>query len=425
MNSPSMVRDPIYTVTQMVVSRAVKRARVGLDVAKQVLPVAAAVGDLILSRNQRRKANKVVNKLRQVDAVTTKMEQALSLYNNMPHTVGVNPMITPGMLGPGTAAGYQFANRGPRMLARGNTLGSITIRHRELLGTLSPNSSVWGVESTILTGVVNPGNTVMFPWLSTIAQNYDKYKFLALSFEYVPSCSTTTEGRVIMSIDTDMDDSAPGSYAEHMSMIHAVSTSPWMPVALKHHNLSKTPKFVRSGYAPTTYPAIDFEGRFWLSDNGFTGATGDMFVDYVVVLSEPQSSIPPAVTFPFFTTPSATDPAGFGTAGTVQSYIVAGDGTDSVITFLKVGTYVVNITVRNTAAGMSAPALSGTAGGKYQFFSISSDAKTIMFTLAIKITTPNQNVKLHITGTPTIATTSISPITLGEYNGVVQHMTSF
>jgi hypothetical protein len=60
---------------------------------------------------------------------------------------------------------------------------------------------------------VNPGQVSMFPWLSTIAKNFEKYCFEYLEFYYkreVSEFATNGQtGKVIYSFDTDASDPAP------------------------------------------------------------------------------------------------------------------------------------------------------------------------------------------------------------------------
>jgi hypothetical protein len=62
---------------------------------------------------------------------------------------------------------------------------------------------------------VNPGQAGLFPWLSSIAKNFEKYQFEYLEFVYKREVSEYAAngqtGKVIMSFDTDASDPAPTS----------------------------------------------------------------------------------------------------------------------------------------------------------------------------------------------------------------------
>lgn len=59
--------------------------------------------------------------------------------------------------------------------------------------------------------VINPADTTTFPWLSSVASLFDKYKFHKLEFRYITSSPTTTGGTVSLAVDFDTLDSAPAN----------------------------------------------------------------------------------------------------------------------------------------------------------------------------------------------------------------------
>jgi hypothetical protein len=63
----------------------------------------------------------------------------------------------------------------------GGSTHSNIVCHREYLGDISGTSNF-----TVLQYPLNPGNTTTFPWLSTVAQNYQEYRFHGLIFEFRP-----------------------------------------------------------------------------------------------------------------------------------------------------------------------------------------------------------------------------------------------
>jgi hypothetical protein len=65
---------------------------------------------------------------------------------------------------------------------------------------------------------INPGQAATFPWLSSIAKNYEKFKFLMLEFYTVPQVSgfatAGQTGEVVLSVDYDASDAAPANYQQ-------------------------------------------------------------------------------------------------------------------------------------------------------------------------------------------------------------------
>lgn len=86
--------------------------------------------------------------------------------------------------------------------------GTIEFAHREFIGDLT--SSVEFVNTAY---PINPGNSTLFPWLSTIARNFEQYQMLGLIFEFKTMSATavgttnTGLGTVIMATDYDVLDS--------------------------------------------------------------------------------------------------------------------------------------------------------------------------------------------------------------------------
>jgi len=50
---------------------------------------------------------------------------------------------------------------------------------------------------------INPGNSIAFPWLHTIARCYDKYSFKKFSATFIPYVATTQVGDVCMTFIAD------------------------------------------------------------------------------------------------------------------------------------------------------------------------------------------------------------------------------
>lgn len=100
--------------------------------------------------------------------------------------------------------------------------GNIRIRHREMLIDLrnSPQLNVHYFE-------VNPGLPTTFPWLAPIAGRFESYTLNRLSFEYVPFCSSATNGCVIMSPDYDVSDYPPEDVVAISSFPNSVRTPAW------------------------------------------------------------------------------------------------------------------------------------------------------------------------------------------------------
>lgn len=83
----------------------------------------------------------------------------------------------------------------------------IRIHQEERIASVSGPTS--GTSFNAKKYVINPADTTTFPWLSSIAALFDKYKFHKLEFRYITSCSTSTAGNVSLAVDFDTLDSTP------------------------------------------------------------------------------------------------------------------------------------------------------------------------------------------------------------------------
>jgi len=86
-----------------------------------------------------------------------------------------------------------------RIINRGK-LPTIRIRHREYLRDIDVTASTdarWTVP-------INPG--MSFPWLSSVAMAFEKYKMRSLTYEFVTSTATSTTGAIALIPEYDPDD---------------------------------------------------------------------------------------------------------------------------------------------------------------------------------------------------------------------------
>jgi len=141
----------------------------------------------------------------------------------------------------------------------------------------------------------------MFPWLSTIAQNYERYKFQMLKFHFRTGAPTSTPGNIGMYVDYDATDPAPTSKL----------------VAYANRNYSDGPIWANSTFVATredldrlpSYYVFDgntteIDHALDLSDLGVLNVitsmdsspnlSGELFVEYEVRLMTPSPRPAPA-----------------------------------------------------------------------------------------------------------------------------------
>ena len=181
----------------------------------------------------------------------------------------------------------QFANR-----------GAIEFSHREFITDVSATTSF-----TNNSYLINPGNAVLFPWLSTIAKNFEQYEMLGLIFEFKSMSATSSitansnVGTLIMATDYDVLD---GPYQDKRAMevtdfatsgaiynnqIHPIECDP------KQNVMSKL--FIQPGNSVVSYPddaRFSALGNFQIATSGVptSNVVGELWVSYHVRLLKPQ-----------------------------------------------------------------------------------------------------------------------------------------
>jgi len=183
----------------------------------------------------------------------------------------------------------------PRM-SQGNN--SIRVRHRELFGVIN------GFISFTKTALnLNPGNSVLFPWLGIQAKMWERYRFHRLRMHYVTRCATTVGGSVIMAADYNCLTAGPVNEQSMLSYQGAVEDVAWKdiicdvdPSALHPGGI---PKYVRGRYEFTgqdlkTYDAAEL----YIATTGFAADNtqcGRLFLEYDVEFYTPQIDPPNAI----------------------------------------------------------------------------------------------------------------------------------
>lgn len=204
----------------------------------------------------------------------------------------------------------------PRVSAAGN--GSITIKHREYIQDVNGS-----VAYTATSFPVNPGMTQTFPWLSTMAQLFESYRFKSLHFEYETQKSASTNGTVLLGVDYDAADSAPLTKQQLMSFEGAVRSGVWQECTFKAlpaslHKFGPV-KYNRSGVLAANQDIKTFDsGNLFVATQGCADATaiGELYVNYEVEFQTPQIHAAGAVSGGTYTSSTGIATATpFGTAG--------------------------------------------------------------------------------------------------------------
>lgn len=180
-------------------------------------------------------------------------------------------------------------------LGRGNV-----VMHREYIGDVITSSTIGGFKNDSYT--INPGNDRTFPWLSTIAQNYEQYKihgmifmFKSTSGESVASTNTAL-GTVIMA--TDYNVNAP-AYRTKNEMEQSQFAQSFKSAASAIHGIECAKDeipinafYIRTGAVPANDSIKWYDlANFQIATQGFQAASvniGEIWVSYLVEFLKPQ-----------------------------------------------------------------------------------------------------------------------------------------
>jgi len=105
------------------------------------------------------------------------------------------------------------------------TKDGMILRHRELVYPNIAGSVAFAVQASIS---VNPGLLASFPWASPIATQFEQYRVRRLTVEYIPSCPSTTQGDVNITVDYDASDLQPTSEVQAVDTVGARQFQCWM-----------------------------------------------------------------------------------------------------------------------------------------------------------------------------------------------------
>lgn len=184
---------------------------------------------------------------------------------------------------------------GPPAFAGGR--GQTRIVHREYIGDVLSVGSAFSINYYL---DINPSNQLAFPWLSTIANNYETFKFHGLIFEYKTTSATavastnTALGVVVMATQYNIDDPVFTSKVQMEQFQFAVSTVPSNsmihPVECKPQSGVTENLYVYTG--GTGDLRFTQAGVFTLATAGQQAAAniGELWVSYDICLSMPRQS---------------------------------------------------------------------------------------------------------------------------------------
>lgn len=186
----------------------------------------------------------------------------------------------------------------------------VSLSHREFVASVTGNSADFLLlgPSAVFPGFdLNPGNSILFPWLSIISLGYEKYRFEKLVFHIMPRNASTATGTVFAAVDYDWDDQVPTSMSALLINKGSVASSVWSPFnvvidcsrmnsELPYRFVSDAPRFSADSQR------MVYAGYFMIGIQGTSSSvTFDIEVEYKVSLRLPCLPNPlpmNSITFP-------------------------------------------------------------------------------------------------------------------------------
>lgn len=285
----------------------------------------------------------------------------------------------------------------------------IRVRHKEYLQDIVGLGA--GFSTTQI--AIQPALLSSFPWLSSLAKNYESYQFERLSFLYETTSASSSSGSIILAVDYDAADLAPTTKVEAMNMHGAVRSNPWQECC--HRSTSQDLKkfgpqrYTRETSLLATEDVKTYDiGNLFLCLDGVTASTvGELYVEYDVTLMTPQLSANQASLSAKITGNAGTGASRllvFGTAplGTNANFAAV----NNTITFNRVGSYLVDVSTDGTVfTGADYVTTGSTAAIAIVDNQITNGAVTSAgISYTANVTIPGQTLQFNLTSAGSVTT---------------------
>jgi len=266
-----------------------------------------------------------------------------------------------------------------------NRSRGVIISHSEMISTLT--SSATSNNYTTNSFVINPAKADVFPWLSSIAINYDKYRIRRMTVHLNSMQPTSVAGKMGIAYDPDSTDDLPADRAEVYAMFKHVEGPLWQSLSFDVP-VSRQEKFCN------THTAVDSklidEGMVVIFSDLVTATSAalcDVIVDYDVELLDPQQALFSTMTISLAGISSTGGQVITPTRVNGPKLATFFTGTANVFYMVpSPGYYFVNVTASDT--GAASPDFSVTNGTSAQMFgSRAGTATRIIINLYIRIQT--------------------------------------
>lgn len=253
---------------------------------------------------------------------------------------------------------------------------SVRFRHREYIGDIV---STTGFTSNIFS--INPGLEKTFPYLSSIASNFQEYKFKGLIFEYKSTSSTvvtganTAMGTVSMVAQYRSDAPDITSKLQLLNEMWSADARPSdtfiLPVECDPAENPMHMQYVRTGTLPANQDIKMYDlAKVAVATQGQQTAgtvIGELWISYEVELYKPIMANPGNSLFDNTAKYSRLGctsalPLGTTSISIIDTFGLSFTGTTIALPAGTLGTYYVNVTWANTVVTVTAPTVAVTNG---------------------------------------------------------------
>ncbi len=191
----------------------------------------------------------------------------------------------------------------PSISNPGGSDGCITIRHKEYVGDVTSNSSA--AFQLLFNGLrINPGNPLLFPWLSQIANNFSQYKLCGMLLHYKPTSgalsTTQSLGEIVMACNYNPAETAFVNKQQMLNEIMAVSKVPCQDFCMgvecnPDQTMNGGLLYVCNGTVPSGQDSRFYDhGKLYVACQGIPATTsapvGELWVSYQFEFYKPNLS---------------------------------------------------------------------------------------------------------------------------------------
>lgn len=234
--------------------------------------------------------------------------------------------------------------RKPRF--KGSVTGGVIIQHREYIGEINGSTTFNALGYNI-----QPGLPSTFPWLSSIAKNFEKYRIRSMTLHFVNVSATSERGRITMAYESDPLDPTPTNKIDLFAYSGCQEGAVWSPLSI-NIPCPKTTLFTREGIVPGTDLKTYDVGKLIIaaSNTADSSIIGELFITYDIELMVPQPSECPGCSI--FAVEGVTAVAPFGTErailGTFPFHILSNNKDWE---WEAIGYYLVQVNVAGSSPG--------------------------------------------------------------------------